>query len=166
MPVSPVALHLLDASQAHPLQSWEFEESHEITIGRASDNDVQIGSPYVSRAHAVIQSNNGQWELRVPSQQGAVVAGKKVFHCFLENDFVFQLGPGGPYLRFHCADVEKDDEPQVGRDTMCLDFDSTPWLILDETQRDQEVRQIVEEPYFQHLQKLAAQMRRSRPVGS
>jgi hypothetical protein len=39
-------------------------------------------------------------------------------------------------------------------------------LILDETQRDQEVRQIVEEPYFQHLQKLAAQMRRSRPVGS
>ncbi len=160
--VPHIALHLLDATQNHPLQSWEFEDLHEIRIGRATDNDVQIGSPFVSRSHAFLQWNEGQWELRVPSQNGAVVDGKKVFHCDLEDNTVFQLGPGGPYLRFHC--FESDEESQLGMATMFFDQDTTPLLVLDPTQRDQEVEQIVKAPYFQRLQEMAEELRQRRRI--
>lgn len=161
-PVTPIALHLLDATQSHPLQSWEFDDLHEIRIGRATDNDVQIGSPYVSRSHAILQWNDGQWELRVPSQNGAVVEGKKVFHCELEDNTIFQLGPGGPYLRFHCDSEE--EESQLGMATISFDQDTTPMLVLDQSQRDQEVDQIIEAPYFQKLQEMAEQLRQRRRI--
>lgn len=159
-----LALHMLDATQTHPLQAWEFEDLQEVRIGRSSDNDVQIGHPYVSRAHAILQFQDGHWELLVTSQQGVVIDGKKVFRQSLENEVVFQLAPGGPYLRFLCADSES--KPDTIQDTMAFDLDTTPFLQLDEKQRDQEVEEIVEQPYFQKLQQMAEQLRQRRPASS
>ena len=159
-----IALQLLDASQTHPLQVWEFEDLEEVRVGRSVDNDLQIGHPYVSRSHAILQFQDGQWMLRVSSQQGVVIRGKKYFEYWLENQLVFQLGPGGPHLRFVSA--EQEDESDNIRDTMAFDLDTTPFLQLDQNQRDEEVKEIVEEPYFQNLQRIADQLRKQRQVGN
>lgn len=152
-----VSVQLLDPTQAYPVQIWEFPMGADIFLGRGSDNDVQIGDPYVSRTHAAIKLQGDEWGLHVLSQNGVILDGKKIRYATLSDNTIFQLSARGPYLKFMCAD---DVIPELtSQDTVSFDADAFLILNLDTEQRDREVEQIVESPFFERLQKMAEQMR-------
>jgi len=156
-PATPqsVLLQLLATAHGQPLQSWEFADQPLIQIGRSPDCDVVISSPVVSRSHAYIRLTPAGWELGVVSQNGVFVDGTRVPDLLLTEGTVFRLAATGPFVRFG----QLQDETFQLKQTILPGESGVVPLLLDEDQRDQQVDEIVEDPYFRHLQHLARQMR-------
>lgn len=158
--LSSIAIHLLDSSQNHPLQIWEFSNPESINLGRSAENDIQISHPYVSRSHATIRRLEGEthWTLHVLSQNGVIIDGQKVRSATLLDGSIFQLASGGPFLRFMIvSSMESDTDINS---TAHFDLDPSELLHLDTRQRDQEVQEITESPYFDQLQEKLKQLRK------
>ena len=159
---SNIALQLLDSSQSYPLQTWEFSKSDLIELGRATHNHIQIGHPTVSRAHATIAFEDGKWTLQSISKLGVLVDGERVMQVELHDSTLFQLSSQSPFLKFVSADpAEESTQPdeQNQTSTLYFDFDSSPLLDLDLDQRDRDVQEIIEDPYFDQLKKLTDQIK-------
>lgn len=154
-PLNTVALELLDSTQSQRLQYWEFPDESLIRIGRAADNDVVVGSPYVSRAHAYLKFDNEGWELTVLSDKGVFVEGRRVDSLLLNEGTIFRLSAQGPFLRVAAIDAAEDVE--LG--TVSFDPSTVTFLSLDAKQRDKEVDEISRGAYFKDLQKLARDLR-------
>ena len=151
----PVLLQLLATAHGQPLQSWEFADCPIIQIGRSAECDVVISSPVVSRSHAYIKQTPGGWELCVVSQNGVFIDGVRIPAMILKEGTIFRLASTGPYLRFG----ESQDETAHLKQTVLPGESGVVPLVLDEDKRDQQVDEITEGSYFQHLQHLARQMR-------
>ncbi|HEX3601675.1 MAG TPA: FHA domain-containing protein, partial [Lacipirellulaceae bacterium] len=95
-----VVVHLLDSAQGQPLQSWRFPQQSEITIGRGDDCDIVIVNQQVSRAHATLVQQDGKWVLHSTGRHGTIVGDRLVSEFALQHETVFQLGTGGPMMRF------------------------------------------------------------------
>lgn len=94
-------LELLDADRSRSVQRWVFKLQPVVRIGRASDNDVVVGNPVVSRLHAELRWRDDGWELVSVGRHGTCVSGNWVAQARLEEGSVFQLGVNGPCLRFN-----------------------------------------------------------------
>ena len=156
-PSDEVQVQLLDAAQGRPLKSWRFRGQREISIGRTPESDVSISDPYVSRVHAQLQFAGGRWNLVSRGRNGVVVRNEKISELPLEAEVTFQLGAGGPLLRFS---VERGDS-ECGH-TLCFDDAPLPAFSLDDAQLQDDVGQIAAGDYFQKLQAQAELLRARR----
>ena len=154
-----IALQLLDSAQGHPLQTWSFENRDSITLGRAPENDVVLADPYVSRSHAYLRFENGEWRLISLSARMIQLEGQLWNEIPLATGTVFRLGPTGCYLRFG----QPQDEP-ANSATMSFDSTLVPQFELDRDQMQREVGQIVEGSYFQQLKDTRRQLRERRQL--
>jgi pSer/pThr/pTyr-binding forkhead associated (FHA) protein len=152
-----LTLHLLDTAQGFPIQTWTFLLRPEVRIGRAPDNEVVITHPYVSRYHVRLLWREGGWELVNSGSHGTLVHGQLVTSVRLTEADEFRLGPLGPTLRFHCAEV-------VGSiiGTLAGDLPVQPSIAIDAVKKEQEVRTVTESSYFQQLQERVQVLRARR----
>jgi pSer/pThr/pTyr-binding forkhead associated (FHA) protein len=157
-PAQSVLLQLLATAHGQPLQTWEFVDQHLIQIGRATDCEVVISSPVVSRSHAYLKRDGAGWELCCVSQNGVYVDGVRVPSLHLVDGAVFRLAATGPFLRFR----QLQENRSMAMETIPPDQSGMSPLLLDEDNRDRQVDAIADGQYFQHLQELARQLR-NRP---
>jgi membrane-bound lytic murein transglycosylase D len=89
-----------------------FQFTQKFTIGRHSDSAICIINRVVSRRHAEILPENGQWWIHdLQSANGIFMDGQRIQRAILSGSGQVRLGDGGPPLFF---DVELPlDMPQV-----------------------------------------------------
>ncbi|GAB4358313.1 MAG: hypothetical protein Kow006_26660 [Gammaproteobacteria bacterium] len=69
-------------------------EGETTTIGRTSENDLQLAHPSVSQCHAaIIQAGHRHFLVDLDSKHGTLVAGKPVQRHLLEMEPVFNIDP-------------------------------------------------------------------------
>ncbi|WP_165230701.1 FHA domain-containing protein [Aquisphaera insulae] len=151
-----IALYLLESPQSHPLQYWAFEQGHLVRIGRSWDNDVVLSTPYVSRAHAYIHFDSGDWYVTSISEQGILCSSRKFRTLKLLDGLIFRLGPAGPYVKFSDAAVG-----EANATTLAHEAPGAASMKLDEGRMMQEVDEIIGDPYFKKLKAELGRLRRS-----
>ena len=155
--IGVVQIQLIDSSSGRPIRVWNFRDQTEISIGRSSDQLVDISDPYVSRNHARLDYRNGEWFLVSLGRHGVVVANQLVTEFKVESGLNFRLGMEGPALRF-----QLNAEPaEVDSTFHC---DSMPEFLfqLNEEKLQSEVGEIAEGEYFLNLQARAKKLRNDR----
>jgi pSer/pThr/pTyr-binding forkhead associated (FHA) protein len=152
-----ISIHLLDPSSGTPINSWTFQNKVHISIGRAPDQDVAIGNPYVSRNHANIEHRAGSWLLISTGRNGVIVANEYVKELILENDLQFRMGVEGPTLKFS----DRSEKSEFGA---TIDFPSElcPHFELDRNSLSRDVQEVEQGEYFQNLQRMAKLLRSQR----
>ncbi len=155
--VGNVEVQLLDPSSGRPIKSWVFNEQAQISIGRLAGQDVEIADPYVSRIHANLTYQEGEWHLISLGTNGILVANQFIKEHVLQSEQSFRLGPEGPTLRFRKA-AEHDSNLKT------ITFDAAPTMLfeLDKRKLQSEVGEIAEGDYFKALQQRAKDMRRQK----
>ncbi len=82
-----------------PPSTWTTQRV--VTIGRHSDCDIRIESAVVSRHHAEIRWEDGQWWIQdLKSANGVFIDGRQIQRAALFGAGRIQLGAGGPALSF------------------------------------------------------------------
>jgi pSer/pThr/pTyr-binding forkhead associated (FHA) protein len=152
-----VLIHLLDSAQGDPLQTWRFSARHEISIGRNEENDIVIAHPQVSRYHARLVANGTEWTLFSTGRHGTLVNDRAVTEYAMSHSAIFQLGSGGPKLRFDNASIAASRSETMDN----IDWDSLAALHVDDVRKQQEVEQITGNAVFQALQEHSRSLRRS-----
>jgi hypothetical protein len=152
-----LTLHLLDTAQGFPIQTWTFVSKQEVRIGRASDNEVVITHPYVSRYHARLVWHESGWELINLGSHGSIVHGQRVVSMQLAEADEILLGPRGPTLRYHWAECA---ESIYG--TLAGDMPTMPSICIDRVKKEQEVRAVAQSDYFRQLQERLQTLRERR----
>jgi len=155
--VDGIAIHLLDSSQGHPLQTWRFAGLSTVTIGRNSDNDVTIADQHVSRLHAKLVLDAGEWTIHSLGRHGTLVNDRLVAECPLEHKTTFRLGPAGPMLRFDLQAAESRGSETIDS----IQPDLLAALEIDEQRKLNEVDEITSNSLFQQLQEQSRRMKRS-----
>lgn len=155
-----ITLHLIDPAKGRTMQTWRFRKESLVRIGRSEQNEVVIGDPYASRFHYELRFEDEHWELANVGRHGTMVRGESVETMAIDHGTVFQLGPAGASFRF-----ESVHEMPVS-DTTSI-YSGLPAfgeaLKIDEAHMEEQVGQIAETPYFQHLKKFSEDLR--RPAG-
>jgi membrane-bound lytic murein transglycosylase D len=86
-------------------------------IGRTADCELQIPDEHVSRSHAAVSFENGQWVVRdLGSANGLFLNGARVKSAVVNGDLVLRFGIQGPEVSFHA-----DPPPAVPKPTASLD---------------------------------------------
>jgi len=88
-------------------ECWVRVAPPKFTIGRGSGNDLMLAQMGISRSHAAVIVQNGDYYLRdLGSKQGTYLNGTKVEQGKLANGDRIQLGgPHGMSLTFHTGDL-------------------------------------------------------------
>jgi pSer/pThr/pTyr-binding forkhead associated (FHA) protein len=163
-PLSPsagdfVAIHLLDSAQGHPLQTWRFAGQDVVTIGRDESSDIVLADPQVSRTHAKLIRQDGQWTLISQGRHGTLVNDRVVSEAPLRHQTLFRLGPNGPMLRFDSDGATPRRSETIDQ----IDSDLFSMLEVDQLRKQQEVDQIAENALFQELQEKSRRLRTAGP---
>ncbi len=73
-------------------------------LGRATENDIRLADPRVSRYHAEIEMREGEYVLRdLGSTNGTLVGGRRILERLLENGDVIRVGD--VEMRFEIRDA-------------------------------------------------------------
>lgn len=151
-----VYIHLLDSLQGHPLQTWRFVNREAITIGRSEECDVVVANPQVSRSHATLVHEAGVWTLLSTGRHGTIVDNRAITTHVLRRQTIFQLGTGGPLLRF-------DADGAVPNRSETLDSITPETLLMlqvDDERKQAEVEQVADNDLFRNLLEQSRQLRR------
>jgi pSer/pThr/pTyr-binding forkhead associated (FHA) protein len=157
-----ITVHLIDPARGSALQMWCFAGKPLISIGRADDRDVVLSDPYISRNHAELRFQQGQWWLVALGRNGVQVQGRGIEDALAYDGMQFRLGANGPTLRFR-------DSMSANSNEATLNADSCTAIVLriDENKLSAEVGEIAEGQYFRDLQQRARELRsrrQSKPV--
>ena len=96
-----LTLHLIDSAHGRRVQTWNFSDCVEVTIGRGKENNVVVTDPQVSRLHVRLLRRNGGWELESVGLNGTIVDGDEVLERRrLKDGSVFRLGDSGPSFQY------------------------------------------------------------------
>src|SRR5215831_14832830 len=86
-------------------------------IGRADFCEVTIDNEYVSRVHAEVVFNKGNWCIRdLNSSNGLYLNGDRVKQAFIAEPVTIRFGVEGPEIRFEPQDQAQPEPEPVGRD--------------------------------------------------
>ena len=151
-----VSVELLDSQQVHSLQAWTFESHELIRIGRSEEQDVTISNPHVSRLHAELRLDIDGWQVVGLGRNGVLLNGEKVENAPLAHGCIIRLGSTGPALRFVLGRPVRESGA-----TMCEES-SQFGLLLDESRKQRDVDEIVNDDFFQQLSERADDLRRTR----
>ena len=92
----------------------EFCFTDSFRIGRATQCDVCINDDIVSRNHAEIRFEEGQWRVYdLQSANGILVDGEKVEQALLKNNSRIRLGHIGPVLSVTIQEIRLVEKPKV-----------------------------------------------------
>lgn len=149
-------LHLLDSATGRSVHSWTFDDVPVIRIGRSGENQVVVADPSVSRFHAELRYDGTRWEVVNLGRNGVFVAGRNVPQAGIDGQGTFRLGSAGPRFRFETLLAEFESMNTM----MGTAPRSGPAIAIDEAQKDQQVQEIAESEYFQHLQRVSRDLRR------
>ena len=147
-PPEPITLHLLDSAQGHPVQTWRFRDKTAITLGRQDDSDVVIADAHVSRGHAKLVWQDGDWTLISTGRHGTLVNDRLVAETQLGRETVFRLGANGPMLRFESG--MRESRPSETIDSIQPDL--IAMLEIDRDRQQQEADDIAGNSLFKELQ--------------
>lgn len=88
-----------------PRQAFQF--TLPFRIGRTDECEVCINNDYVSRVHAEVVFENGQWQIRdLNSSNGIFVEGQRVDTAAIQQALTIRLGIEGPELSFQVQPTE------------------------------------------------------------
>lgn len=75
--------------------------THPFRIGRTDACEVSINNEYVSRIHAKVVFENGDWQIRdLNSSNGLYLDGRRMERITIDRPLTIRLGIGGPELFF------------------------------------------------------------------
>jgi len=151
-----VTLQLVDSISGAPLRSWRLVSEPVIRIGRGEHNHVVVHDQQVSRVHAEINYENGDWVLVNLGRNGTVLHGKAVSRATLANSDRFRLGNAGPWLKF------LDHAEEVAAETTIMArplIEAAPEPKIDQQRKDQQVAESVDSDYFRELRKVSQQLK-------
>lgn len=96
------AILSLELSAASPERRRHFEFTDSFRIGRASDCEVSIENDYVSRVHAEVVFEHGNWCIRdLNSSNGIYLDGRRVENALITGPTTIRLGIEGPEISFN-----------------------------------------------------------------
>jgi len=130
-------------------EKGDYKFDHSFKIGRDPDCSLQIDEEMVSRYHAEVKLENGQWWLEDSgSTNGTLLNGQKVDRIQIASDLKIELGINGPIVFFRFSQPDKLAN-QSGSVTHFVDhyFDDKK----EETEVGQDTRMIRQA--FERLQK-------------
>jgi pSer/pThr/pTyr-binding forkhead associated (FHA) protein len=108
-PSPPPLLVRVDANADQ--RTLTFRQS--FRIGRTDESELCIKNEYVSRAHASINFENGQWCVRdLGSSNGIFVDGKRVESAAVAQALTFRLGIAGPIVALE-VEKPKPEPPKI-----------------------------------------------------
>jgi pSer/pThr/pTyr-binding forkhead associated (FHA) protein len=108
-----ITLSLLHPSQSHPIQSWSFENSEPIRIGRATDNQVVLFSAVVSRHHAELRPSPNGWDVVNRSGNGTYIEDRAIDRTSLADGAIVRLATSGPRILIEFGDGKIGSEASV-----------------------------------------------------
>ncbi len=157
-PELSVCIELLDPSQGHPVITWNFLGKSVISIGRLPDQDIHISDLHVSRTHAVMRFVENRWQISSLGKHGIYLGGAKVDEFPLLSASIFQLGLGGPTLRFTDGCEAHSESGKYA--TMSFDSGLVDTVRIDEAKKQADVGEIVEGEFFQSLKHRVDELRK------
>lgn len=96
-----ITVTLLHPTQPVAVQTWSFDTNLTIAIGRATDNDVVIYSPVVSRHHVEIQFIQTCWNLVNLGTNGTYIDGKLIQETSVSDGLIVRLSRTGPRIQIY-----------------------------------------------------------------
>lgn len=97
--MSVITVSLLHPTQPIAVQSWTFEPTTTIRIGRSQDNDVVVYSAVVSRHHVELRRQNEEWEIISFGSNGTYVNNELITHKSVTDGMIMRLGNSGPKIQ-------------------------------------------------------------------
>jgi membrane-bound lytic murein transglycosylase D len=109
----------LKVSFGKPADLQPLQFSRPFRIGRAEDCEVCVNDDYVSRTHAEVVFENGQWRVRdLHSSNGIYVDGKRVEAVPVSQAITISLGIEGPELLLEVQPAPTPEKDPPGNETM------------------------------------------------
>jgi len=156
-----LTLHLVDSAKGHVVQTWRFEGSTRVVIGRSPECDVRLTDKSVSRVHVefVLDPESMQWVLHSHGRNGTLIGGEMVTEFRPKDRTLMQLGPNGPkfQLSFVHENLALAATVTGDTDTVTLEF-----LTIDQKRKNEEVSRIAEGDAFRSLIERAKQLKRQK----
>jgi len=107
-----VTLTLLESQTNQPINSWNFNQTSLIRIGRASNNDIVLkGYLQVSRQHLELKLVDNEWNIASEATNGTLVNDVFVKQAKIADQDLIRLAENGPLFRFETT-TKIDGESQ------------------------------------------------------
>lgn len=102
-------LRVHTGSDASNVQTWQFQTTFH--IGRADECELKIADSHISRKHAIVSFQQGQWWVQdLNSSNGILVNGERIPGAPVAPNLTVRLGLEGPWVWF---EVEQPAVPDV-----------------------------------------------------
>ncbi|MDX1978592.1 MAG: FHA domain-containing protein [Pseudanabaenaceae cyanobacterium bins.68] len=115
-----ITLHLLHPIDSNPVQTWQFEQSVQVSIGRSSINDVVLLSSVVSRHHVELQRQTMGWAVISKGANGTYLNGEAVDKIQVIDGMVIRLATTGPKMQIRLDALELEPLSQAEIDAKIL----------------------------------------------
>ena len=116
-PVTPPAITV--TIEEDKAEKTEFSFTNSFQIGRGTECDVRIKDDVVSRHHAEIRFEEGQWRIYdLKSANGILVDGEQVEQAPLQNNTRIRLGQIGPLLSVSIEKIKPAEKVKVDRHSL------------------------------------------------
>lgn len=94
-----ITLKDIEPNQCTSIIHWCFDAKSVISIGRASDNDIIVQNPVVSRHHLKLRQVDDRWQLISLGLNGTYIEKQQVNQMVLECGTVINLARRGPRIQ-------------------------------------------------------------------
>lgn len=115
-----ITLHLLHPVDSNPVQTWQFEQSVQLSIGRSSNNDVVLLSSVVSRHHVELQRQTMGWLIISKGANGTFLNGEAVDKIQVIDGMIIRLATTGPKMQIRLDHLELEPLSQAEIDARIL----------------------------------------------
>ncbi|WP_024750236.1 FHA domain-containing protein [Crocosphaera subtropica] len=110
-----ITLTLLHPTKTTPIQSWTFETTATIRIGRSMDNEVVLYSAVVSRHHLEIRYEENHWQVVNLGTNGTYIDGELISQKQAKDGMIIRLASSGPTIQIHLSPEESSVKRQTAQ---------------------------------------------------
>ncbi|MGB5593298.1 MAG: FHA domain-containing protein [Crocosphaera sp.] len=108
-----IILTLLHPTQTISVQTWTFETTSTIRIGRSMENEVVLYSAVVSRHHLEIRYEKNHWEVVNLGTNGTYVDGELISQKRARDGTIIRLASSGPKIQIQIIPEESPLKSQL-----------------------------------------------------
>ena len=108
-----ITLTLLHPTKTTPIQSWKFETTATIRIGRSTE--VVLYSAVVSRHHLEIRHDKNHWEIVNLGTNGTYIEGKLVSQKEVTDGMTIRLASSGPTIKICLSSEDSSVQRQLAQ---------------------------------------------------
>jgi pSer/pThr/pTyr-binding forkhead associated (FHA) protein len=103
-----ITLSLLHPLHKTPVQSWAFDQTSLIRVGRSTDNHVVLYSAVVSRFHVEVHRVDQGWVLKSIGTNGTYVDNKRITEVPVTDGMIIRLARSGPNIQINTNEEKHD----------------------------------------------------------